>query len=277
MSRYKKTTASHYEKLIKEGRGQGRGKNYQPWLTVRDVPSTGLSTRIAGWKTERVHHFLSKLELSYFYILEWSPTVTDIREQYPLPFDATLDIADRLGIRHPYVNQLNDYAVMTTDFLIDIVIDDQPKMLARSIKPESELASKRTLEKMMIEKTFWEERGIDFKVVTEREISKSLSDNIEFIYTAKNLSDSPGLDIQMLSQIEAVLYQKLRSHSLSVSKTALGVDEQLGLEPGTSLWVVKHLIANRMWNVDMSVKIDPLKSLIFSRNIKSETRERMVG
>ena len=39
---------------LKEGRGQGSEKSYKPWLTVRDVPSRGLSVRIKGRKTGRV-------------------------------------------------------------------------------------------------------------------------------------------------------------------------------------------------------------------------------
>ncbi|TEB13795.1 Transposon Tn7 transposition protein TnsA [Pelotomaculum sp. FP] len=52
-------TAAKIDKMIKDGRGQGHGAEYCPWLTIRDVPSQDLSTRVAGWKTGRVHHFLS--------------------------------------------------------------------------------------------------------------------------------------------------------------------------------------------------------------------------
>lgn len=277
MSRYKKTTASNYEKLKKEGRGQGRGEDYKPWLTVRDVPSDGLSTRIPGWTTGRVHHFFSKLESSYFYCLEWSPFVTDIREQFPLQIDTTLEIAERLGIKHPYVNHLNDYAVMTTDFLVDVNADNKPRMLARSIKPESELASKRTIEKILIEKTYWEDQGIDFKVVTEREISKNLSENVDFIYTAKHLEDSPGIDLQMLFQIESVLYKLLKDSTQGLSKTALQIDHQLGLKPGSSLWVVRYLIANGIWSVDMTIKINPSEPLVFARRNMALLKELNAG
>jgi len=40
------------------GRGKGTGASYLPWLRVQDVPSKGLSTRVEGWKTGRIHHFL---------------------------------------------------------------------------------------------------------------------------------------------------------------------------------------------------------------------------
>ena len=41
---------------------------------------------------------LSNMELSYFYILDWSDKVCDIREQYPLlNIAAVLEIADKAG------------------------------------------------------------------------------------------------------------------------------------------------------------------------------------
>ena len=85
----------------KEGRGTGRGANYKPWLLILDVPSIGLATRDKGWITQREHHFMSKLEWQYFYLLEWSLIVTDIREQFPLDLEETLAIAKSLGIPHP--------------------------------------------------------------------------------------------------------------------------------------------------------------------------------
>jgi len=54
------------EHYLKEGRGQGRGKDYKPWLQIQDLPSRGLTTRIKGWKTGRKHHLFSKLETSVF-------------------------------------------------------------------------------------------------------------------------------------------------------------------------------------------------------------------
>lgn len=69
---------------IKDGRGQGFGKKYQPWLYVQDVPSEGRSHRIYSHKTCRVHHLLSDLELTAFLVFEWSPDISDIREQFPL-------------------------------------------------------------------------------------------------------------------------------------------------------------------------------------------------
>ena len=82
----------------KEGRGQGTGEDYKPWINIQDFPSNGLSTRGKGWKTNRIHQFLSKLERDYFYVLEWNNIVIDIREQFPLIREDTWCIANEKGL-----------------------------------------------------------------------------------------------------------------------------------------------------------------------------------
>src|SRR5258706_60153 len=109
------------ERRIKEGRGQGRGKNYKPWLTVQDVPSIGLATRILGWTTGREHQLFSLLELKDFLTKDWANHVVDIREQFPLlPIEETLAIAQRCGIRYPTVPGTKQPIVLTTDFVITV-------------------------------------------------------------------------------------------------------------------------------------------------------------
>lgn len=66
-----KYTKDKIDQLICEGRGQGEGKDYLPWLQVGDFSSQGRSHRISGIKTNRIHHFFSDLEQQYYYILMW--------------------------------------------------------------------------------------------------------------------------------------------------------------------------------------------------------------
>ncbi|MGL5942124.1 MAG: TnsA endonuclease C-terminal domain-containing protein [Waterburya sp.] len=100
-SRYDWTQAK-FERYVKEGRGKGSGKDYKPWITIQDFPSRGRVSRSLGWKSDRIHHFMSDWELRFFYLLEWSTTVQDIREQYPLlNLDLAFCIADELGIEYP--------------------------------------------------------------------------------------------------------------------------------------------------------------------------------
>lgn len=82
MSKRKRT--SSVEKRLKDGRGQGIETDYKPWLVIQDLGSLGRSTRLRGVKIPRQFEFLSDLERNYFYLLEYSYLVVDIREQYPL-------------------------------------------------------------------------------------------------------------------------------------------------------------------------------------------------
>ena len=90
------------EQFIKDGRGQGEGTEYKPWLQIGDFSSQGCGHRIRDHITGCIHHLFSDLEANYYHILAWADAVIDIREQYPLlPRDATESIAEKLGYRHP--------------------------------------------------------------------------------------------------------------------------------------------------------------------------------
>src|SRR4051794_29504805 len=109
------------EKRLKEGFGRGHGKDYKSWLLVQSFSSLGYANRELGWKTGREHHLMSDLELDFFFILEWSTRVVDIREQFPLlPVEETVAIAQALGIRHPMDMRTKKPIVLTTDFLITV-------------------------------------------------------------------------------------------------------------------------------------------------------------
>lgn len=264
--RNRNITAAKIDKMFKEGRGCGNGRDYLPWLTIRDVPSHGLSTRIAGWKTGRVHHFLSQGELDYFYVLEWSDVVLDIREQYPLSLEATQEIAARLGIKHPSDPKTKEAVVMITDFLIDVQVNHRVELKARALKSINELSSKRKIEKLEIERTYWKEQGVDWGIVTENEIPEALVKNVRWVHSARDLSNSPGITPKILAQIEPVLFNKITNSQIPLAHAALEVDAKLGLESGSSLWVVRHFIANRVWLVEMSEPIDTGKPVIVFRS-----------
>lgn len=117
--RKRELTNEKTDRFIKEGRGQGSGTEYLPWLCVQKVPSTGRSMRGVGWTTGRQYTFLSDLECDYFYALDFADEVTDIREQYPhLPLEETKLIAEKLGIEHPKDSKTGVDIVMTTDFVV---------------------------------------------------------------------------------------------------------------------------------------------------------------
>ncbi|WP_144552795.1 hypothetical protein [Peribacillus simplex] len=58
-----KCTEKSIERRIKKGFGQGYKMNYKPWLTVQDVPSYGVVSRVKGRIVPRVYHFMSQLQV----------------------------------------------------------------------------------------------------------------------------------------------------------------------------------------------------------------------
>lgn len=267
----KRKTSSSANKL-KNGRGQGHGQDYTPFLYTREVPSRGLATRVKGWKTGRVHHFLSILELRYFYTLEWSPLVLDIREQFPLPLETTLKIAARLGVRHPFDLKAKEPAVVTTDFVIDVEGGGTPTIKARSTKYSNDLNDLRTLEKLEIERTYWREQGVEWGIVTECEIPSGLAKNIEWIHSALDSSEGPGLTTDEISFLEDQLFREITEKpTASLAQIGLELDKRLGLRGGTALWLVRHLIATRDWEVDMIAKIIPSHALKVTRRLPARS------
>ncbi len=228
------------EKRLKEGRGEGIGSAYQPWLRIQDVPSLGLASRVKGWKTGREHHLMSNLETSYLYVLDWSQLVLDVREQFPLlPLEETQLIAEQCGFIHPTDPQTQQSVVMTTDFLITLKQSDREIEQARAIKPSSDLQSQRTLEKLEIERRYWECRSVDLGIVTEQEIPKTLVENLKWLRSCYWLEDLAPLNQRDITRIETVLTPQVLQGNLALTRITDSCDDELGLSPGMSLTIVR--------------------------------------
>lgn len=269
------TTEADIARRIRKGRGVGRGADYKPWLDVKDVPSLGQASRIKGWKVKRVHHFFSSIEVDYFYGLEWSPVVTDIREQYPLlPISETLEIAAECDIRHPRNPLSKQPIVMTTDFLITVRQSLGVSEVARTVKHSQELQGQRVLEKFEIERRYWEKRNISWGIVTEREIPFYLAKNIKWLHPFRHSQALP-LSEHEIRHISTLLTQKVLQENASLSFIAAKVDEQINLLPGTSLSVARHLLATQQWRVDMNQPIEPKEKLVLLEAPLLEPNQQM--
>jgi hypothetical protein len=238
-----------FERYLKEGRGQGEGSCYRPWISVHDFSSRGTISRVAGHKTGRVHHFLSRNELNYFYLLEWSNKVLDIREQYPL-IDVALaaDIARRAGISYPRDNISGFPYVMTCDFMITT----REGLKARTVKHTADLHTPRTIEKLEIERRYWISQGIDWRIVTEREIPVQMCRNIAWLYTSAVLPAE--LDYAELKQ--GMLY--LLETGMLPAEAAVYFEKRFALPPGSGLRVLKHLIWIKQISYDMNADLSAL-------------------
>ena len=242
-----KLVKSNIAKRFKEGRGQGIGAAYKPFLEVRDVPSKGRSHRLPSVVHGRVVHLLSDLELATFYLFDWSTLMVDIREQFPLNIDDTVALAEKLGIRHPQYKGI--LQVMTTDFLIDMRDGTENKRFAISVKYSSDLEDKRVIEKQELERQYWESKGIIWFIMTEKEIPAILVKNIRWLLPHMYSYELTNEDqIQIFQQI----HYAFETYPVNkVSYLMAQLDKAHGEEPGTYLKYLRHLLAQRAFLWEM--------------------------
>ncbi|NFG38430.1 heteromeric transposase endonuclease subunit TnsA [Clostridium botulinum] len=248
------------EKLIKEGRGTGMGKEYIPWIRIQDVASLGRVTRVKGIKTGRQHELLSDMERNFFYMLEFSNDVIDIREQYPLlPIEDTMDIAMELGVTHPKDPKTNEPIVMTTDFLITKNNNGEYVEIARTIKSKDDLLNKRILEKFEIERLYWKRKEIDWGIVTENEIDKIIAHNISFVQGYKDITTIDCFENIDNFELKDLIYEFIRriiEDRRSARAICCEFDDDMNLPKGSGLSIYKYLIINKIIEIDITKEID---------------------
>ncbi|MDB5763951.1 MAG: TnsA endonuclease terminal [Herminiimonas sp.] len=243
------------EKFLMEGRGKGEGKHYLPWLNVAEVSSSGRSRRPFGIKTQREHHFLSDVEWNLFLLLEFSQDIVDIREQYPLDRELTLEIAALLGIRHPYYPGTHVPTMMTTDFLVTRIRNGETVLEAFDTKREEEAEDARSLEKLQIQRTYLEGVGIPHHLVFHSVIPVNKSRNIEWIRSARlkkgeTESFSGLLDEASRKIASELLYYTKRS--ISLTEYCASFDHRNGHESGTGLRAARLLMSNHVLIADFN-------------------------
>lgn len=240
----KRIDPSHEKRL--KARGKGVGKAYEPFIKVHEVSSQGESVRIRSASVGRVHHLLSGIELFAFLVFDQFEKTIDIREQYPLPIEDSLDICARLGIRHPQIRGLLN--VVSTDLLIDL---SSGKQLAIAVKPSSELAKPRVIDKLQIEKSFWEARGVEWRIFTEREITDGMRENLLWIqpYLNPDMTDHQELSV---AEVRDLLHRLETHPRTKTTRLCAKLDDQYGLEPGFHLSTLRHAVAFRFIRVPLN-------------------------
>lgn len=266
-------TEDKIEKHMKKGYGQGTLKDYKPWIKINHFSSKGRSHRVLGLKTGRVHHVLSDLELKLLTILDFSDKVVDIREQYPLldigshTIETTKRIALALGIKHPQYRGKN--VAITTDFLI--TVGNDKKIIARTVKPNINL-DERTLEKFEVERNYWLRLGVEWAIVTDRELSNStIINNLtdlksSYTYVIQEKIESSFL-MKVFDLFADMHFKYLHTSLISCS---LDMDRILTTDEGTSLRIIKYFMAIKAISFDEST---PLQKKVNLQELRLKFRK----
>lgn len=244
------------QRFVKEGRGQGTEKDYIPWIKTSDYSSKGRSTRLLGIKTKRIHHLHSDNQLRAFLMFEHCDAVLDIRESFPL-LDVMEVIDDKDGLRFDkFTDSEGCPLVICTTFLLTVREETgEEKLVARSVKNTSELTKKITLEKLEIERRYWDARGVEWQVVTEKQLPRQLCDNIEWCReTLLEEMQENELAMELLAYVQS-------NSSIPIKLLLNEFEYEQELEPGKGLWLFRYLLATKCLEVNIENAINLAVSL----------------
>jgi hypothetical protein len=247
---------------IKNKRGQGTLENYKSWFEVGEVSSLGRKHRVRSFTVGRPHHLLSDLEYHYFLLFDFNRRVVDIREQYPLELHDTIRIAKENNLKHPIEIETGDFYTMTTDFYLTL---DSGEEFAITVKPSKELDKESTIMKFEIERRYYEERGIPWKIATEKKLPMEkirILKSCYYYYEIENLG-SEFYNQNYYVKLVSELCNRL-SNSDNVTPLILVLkefDSDMSLKSGTGIALYKHLIARHFISIDMDTRIDLRKPL----------------
>lgn len=263
------------EKKIAEfhskGRGQGSGANYIPWLLISDLSSKGRSRRTWSNKTGRRHDLFSDVEHKIFIAAEWSQSVVDIQEQYPLDREITQTIAQQLKIRHPHYPGTLVPTVMTVDFLLTVRDQAGEHFIALNAKRDEEAQDATSLEKLEIQRTYFEELGCPHHLVYHSQLPKQKIDNIDWIRDAQlkpgEIEQRPGFYTSLQSRMGGELIDPSDIDTSTLADYCASFDERYNLESGTGLRVARMLMQERALAVDLEspdLAREPLGSFLMT-------------
>jgi hypothetical protein len=184
---------------IHQGRGNGSGDAYRPWIEVTrktSSPCSNLSVVPVPHLT-RLTHYLSRGEREFALFLWWLGAL-DVREQYPLwPWQhlqpitqlrtaseprfhpGMRTVAEEAGIPLSNYPGLGVPWILSIDLLVTVpVADDQRTLVGISCKPkailESGSPSDRELERLELDRRYCRHADIPYRLAHPEQLSRDL-------------------------------------------------------------------------------------------------------
>ncbi|GIZ53916.1 TnsA endonuclease N-terminal domain-containing protein [Noviherbaspirillum aridicola] len=251
----RKWTEGAIERLQLEGRGKGTKEKYLPWIEATEMSSLGRSRRVQGIKVQREHHFLSDVEWNLFLLLEYSQDVVDIREQYPLDRELTVEIAASLGIRHPYYPGTHVPTVMTSDFLVTRSYEGRLVHEVFDAKREQEAEDARSIEKLQIQRAYFNGMGYRHHLVFHSSIPTLKVKNVEWARQAVPKLGELAEFTDCLSDAATTMRAEIQQYSkrsITLSQYCTDFDYRTGFPRGTGLRTARILIHSHEIATDLN-------------------------
>lgn len=240
------------EKWLAQGRGRGEKEAYKPWVRIGDFSSSGVSTAIPGIKVRRIHELMSGIETRAFLVAEFDKSVIDIREQFPLfPLDHIVALAKQVGITYPYVR--GEPYTLTTDLVLTRCVGGVTSYLAVAVKPTAELRKKAILDKLELERLWWNSLGIEWTLCTEHEVSQAVEDNLTWISQAFREQDFDYASLNVRNLVPFI--EKFEPRRYLIGSLILQLSEVMKISPQDAKTILCKAIWEHHLVIDLEVSI----------------------
>jgi hypothetical protein len=255
------------ERRQREGYGSGDGAAYKPWVGVHDIASAGRMHRAFSQAFGRTIHMLSDVESNTFLLLEYSRKFTQVYEGFPLERKCTLQIAEALGIQHPYYQGTHVPAVMTVDFLAVRESNDDMLIVAFDCKRSEDAEDEHTIEKLQITRAYFAGRGVAHHLVFHSELPMSKVKNIEWIRAAAlKKGETERYEGYFREKANQMAYELSTSkHTTPLNEYCASFESRYQMGPGDGLRVARMLMWERTLECDLNnpnLQSAPLNSFI---------------
>lgn len=255
----KRKRLGNYEKKIAEGRCQGEGADYKPYINNQDIASQGRTTRHKGIKAARQVITLSDYETKCRMIFEFSQSIIQIKEQYALDINETRIIADTLGIKHPTDPRTKELVPVDFDFFLEVKESDgETKWVARTFKQKDRLCDRRVIEKFEIARQWCRQNNISWGIITEEELDNTVCKNIEKVNYYYEIHSVGLKSVSKNEKRKLIEYfiGKVLECSEPIRDLCVQIEEEFELDYGVGLNLFKHLIARHIIKIDLRKELD---------------------
>lgn len=247
-------TEERIRERFAEGRGQGSGNNYIPWLWVQEFASNANQTRIPSMHLKRTIHTFSYLERAMHTWHEYSGYL-DYREQFPMDRRITLGAAAQMKIRHPVYRTSRCTMVMMLDALVfKRAPNGTHNVEAWDAKPLEKLEKRRVKDKLKLHKAFCAYIGIEHSLFTEATLPRAMTETLEWARGGLPL-EGELLPYPSFLEVEGkrlLNWLRTRDHRRTVSDLCASWDHTHSFEAGSSLRLFKLLL----WTKKVYLRLD---------------------